>query len=580
MPLVLADRVKETTTTAGTGTITLAGAATGFQSFAVVGDGNTTYYTISSAGSSEWEVGIGTYTASGTTLSRDTVLASSAGAPAKTNFSAGTKDVFVTYTAARSVNVDGSSIDTYGLGAAQGDILYASAADNFVLLSKNSTATRYLANTGTNNNPVWDQINLANGVTGALAATNGGTGQTSYVIGDLLYADSTTSLTKLADVATGNALISGGVGVAPSYGKIGLTTHVSGTLPLANGGSGQTTAQAAMNAFAGAVTSGQYLRGNGTNVVMASIQAADVPTLNQNTTGSAATATTATNQSGGTVSATTMVSSGRYTRNTTGGINSPSARFALTTSQQADYHIASSVNGSSATNTQQYGITFSPAGGSTQAGILISENGSDGTAIGFFCTNNYGAGPQLRASIDPVGNLTMNGTTFTTNGAVNTYGATTIRGSKNGWSGLGFQDSAGTFCNTLMARSSDGYGGVYNKADNNWLIQWDGSGNVIATANVTAYSDERYKTNWRSVTSNFVEKLAAVRSGIYDRTDEEITQAGVSAQSWQNVLPETVLEDEFGRLSVAYGNAALVACVELAKEVLKLRAEIEALKSA
>jgi hypothetical protein len=108
----------------------------------------------------------------------------------------------------------------------------------------------------------------------------------------------------------------------------------------------------------------------------------------------------------------------------------------------------------------------------------------------------------------------------------------------------------------------------------------DTSGNLTMAGNVTAYSDERYKTNWRSVTSNFVEKLAAVRSGIYDRTDEKIAQAGVSAQSWQNVLPETVLKDADGRLSVSYGNAALVACVELAKEVLKLRAEIEALKSA
>lgn len=293
MPLVLADRVKETTTTTGTGTLTLDGAATGFQSFSVIGDGNTTYYTIASTGSSEWEVGIGTYTASGTTLSRDTVLASSAGAPTKTNFSSGTKDVFVTYTAARSVNVDGASIDTFGLGAAQGDILYASGTNNFVLLNKNSTATRYLANTGVNNNPQWDQVNLANGVTGSLAATNGGTGQTSYVIGDLLYADSTTSLTKLSDVVTGNALISGGVGVAPSYGKIGLTTHVDGTLPIANGGTGETSRQAAIDALAGAVTAGQYLRGNGTDVVMSAIQAADVPTLNQNTTGSAATLTTA-----------------------------------------------------------------------------------------------------------------------------------------------------------------------------------------------------------------------------------------------------------------------------------------------
>ena len=79
-------------------------------------------------------------------------------------------------------------------------------------------------------------------VTGALAVANGGTNITSYAIGDLIYASTAGVLSKLADVATGDALISGGVGVAPSYGKIGLTTHVSGTLPVANGGTNATTA--------------------------------------------------------------------------------------------------------------------------------------------------------------------------------------------------------------------------------------------------------------------------------------------------------------------------------------------------
>ena len=79
------------------------------------------------------------------------------------------------------------------------------------------------------------------GTTGTLAADRGGTGQSSYAVGDLLYASTTTALSKLADVATGNALISGGVGVAPSWGKVGLTTHISGTLPIANGGTGSTS---------------------------------------------------------------------------------------------------------------------------------------------------------------------------------------------------------------------------------------------------------------------------------------------------------------------------------------------------
>jgi len=102
MAFVLADRVKETTTTTGTGTVTLAGASIGFQSFSAIGNGNSTYYTIAGQGTAEWEVGIGTYTSSGTTLSRDTVLASS-NAGSLVNFSSGTKDVFVTQPAETTV---------------------------------------------------------------------------------------------------------------------------------------------------------------------------------------------------------------------------------------------------------------------------------------------------------------------------------------------------------------------------------------------------------------------------------------------------------------------------------------------
>lgn len=102
MAFVLKDRVKETTTTTGTGTVTLAGAVSGYQSFSAIGNSNSTYYTIAGQGTTEWEVGIGTYTASGTTFSRDTVLASS-NSGSLVNFSAGTKDVFCDYPAGRAV---------------------------------------------------------------------------------------------------------------------------------------------------------------------------------------------------------------------------------------------------------------------------------------------------------------------------------------------------------------------------------------------------------------------------------------------------------------------------------------------
>ena len=107
----------------------------------------------------------------------------------------------------------------------------------------------------------------------AIAAIYGGTGQTTYAVGDLLYASSTTALSKLADVATGNALISGGVSTAPSWGKIGLTTHVSGTLPIANGGTNATTTPTSgavaygtgtAYGFSAAGTSGDFLISGGT----------------------------------------------------------------------------------------------------------------------------------------------------------------------------------------------------------------------------------------------------------------------------------------------------------------------------
>jgi hypothetical protein len=107
----------------------------------------------------------------------------------------------------------------------------------------------------------------------ALPATSGGSGQSSYAVGDLLYANTTTSLAKLADIATGNALISGGVATAPSWGKIGLTTHVDGTLAATNGGTGTATVTAGDILYGGATantwaklaagTAGQLLQTNG-----------------------------------------------------------------------------------------------------------------------------------------------------------------------------------------------------------------------------------------------------------------------------------------------------------------------------
>jgi hypothetical protein len=129
MAFVIADRVRETTTTTGTGSVTLAGAYISFQSFsAAIGNGNSTYYTISNSTANEWEVGIGTYTSGTNSLSRTTVLASS-NAGSLVSFSAGTKDVFVTQPAERSLLVQSAGSGLFAGNAAftANGLLYANA---------------------------------------------------------------------------------------------------------------------------------------------------------------------------------------------------------------------------------------------------------------------------------------------------------------------------------------------------------------------------------------------------------------------------------------------------------------------
>lgn len=154
MPLVVKDRIKESSSTAGTGTLTLAGAATGFRSFADIGNGNTTYYAIVDTTAGTWEVGIGTYTSSGTTLSRDTVLSNSSGTTTKISFAANIKEVFVTYPSSKAVYGDAT------------DTAYDAqfAASNGVYLNSNTIATSLTFPTNYNGMSAGN-VTLSTGVT-------------------------------------------------------------------------------------------------------------------------------------------------------------------------------------------------------------------------------------------------------------------------------------------------------------------------------------------------------------------------------------------------------------------------------
>lgn len=229
MALVLKDRVLETASAPGTGTVTLLGATAGYQTFsAAIGNANTTYYTIADQSGSNWEVGIGTYTTSGNTLTRDTVLSSSNGG-SLVNFNAGTQNVFVTYPAEEAIYNNGTSI---------------------------------VGPTGS-----------------SVAVANGGTGATTLAANGVIYGNGTSAVGVTAVGSTGQVLV-GNTGAAPSWatvssslvssfsaGTTGFTPStattgavtLAGTLGVANGGTGLTT-----------LTANYVPYGNGTSALQSS----------------------------------------------------------------------------------------------------------------------------------------------------------------------------------------------------------------------------------------------------------------------------------------------------------------------
>jgi hypothetical protein len=294
-------------------------------------------------------------------------------------------------------------------------------------------------------------------------------------------------------------------------------------------------------------------------------------------TGNAATATTATNQSGGTVSATTGSFSGVLTSpktlvNRSSGAATGIGWYSNTYSAWTQY-----MSPAAATGCGPYANITAPTG------TLVTSWGQRSfieNSAGYGWTFESGTASQTTPTV--VAEIRSSDGSARFSGSI-TAGSDIVRSNISQGSIYLTGSLPGYADNTYPTLRSSGY--LYFSANGAYSAYIYGL-DFVSRGNVTAYSDERKKKNWRSVADNFVEKLAVVKAGVYDRVDEEITQVGVSAQSLQEVLPEAVLTDNDGYLSVAYGNAAMTAAVELAKELValkelvkELKAEVDELKS-
>lgn len=595
MALALFDRVQETSTTAGTGSIILAGAVSGFQSFAVVGNGNTCYYTI--VDGSAWEVGVGTYSTAGPTLARTTILSNSNGNTSPLTLTANSKSVFLTYPASKSVNLNESGnvspLGTVVSGIWNGTTIGVAYGGTGVTASSgaNSVVLR-----DSNQNVAVNRVNQANTNTTAAGGTTALTAASSYIhtlvgTGGQTYSlpDATTLTTGVAfvfnNLATGTLTIanyagttigtipSGGAGAVfltlnstvggtwdlHAYLPEGVTfgtnafnlgtsiisggTWQGGTIQTGYGGTGLTSYTSGGAVYANStttLTSGTLpvtAGGTGATTAAGAQSSLNVPS----TTGSGASGTWGINISGNAATATSATTATTATNQSGGTVNATTGAFSQNITVGTGTAVdPSNVSGFAAGQITEGTTGFSAPGiivgsGAGQHGAIVygANTMYFGTENGSDNTMNTRATLSSAGAFNTTGAITQNGSQVLTAANYNSYAPTLTGGGASGTWGINITGSAGSAGSASTA--SRVTGGNLNPAGiafNNALVSAGGSNRVV-----TFDGNGNVPSVWWSSGSRAY--------GAIDAQDPGLTFWANNGSSWQQ------------QMAVNYGNVTI-----------------------